>query len=210
MCDDPWVHWTHALEFALAALLIELTPGPNMTYLAVIAASRGRRAGLVVVAGTTLGLGICMLASVLGVAQFVLANPSLYAVLRWGGVGYLGWLALDAWRQAPEPSAASDAGRGIGGLFVRGLTTNILNIKSLLFYAVVMPEFIDRQPGAVVAQALLLGTIHLLVSIAVHSGIIAAAGARPVLGPGLSSVVIRRGFAVALAASAVWLAWVTR
>ena len=86
------------LSFTLASLLIELTPGPNMTYLALVAAAEGRRAGFAAVAGVALGLAVIGLAAALGVAELV---PALPARLRNAALGRhplpalsrLGWLA---------------------------------------------------------------------------------------------------------------------
>src|ERR1700759_3514659 len=90
------------LAFALTAALIELTPGPNMGYLAVLAASAGRRAGLAATAGIAVGLLSAGIASSLGLAAIVAASSLIYELLRWGGAFYLLWLAWEGWRDAPE------------------------------------------------------------------------------------------------------------
>lgn len=204
------MEWNRALEFSVAALLIELTPGPNMTYLAVATAGQGVKAGLAVVAGTTIGLAICMVASVFGVSKAVLADPSIYSLLRWSGVAYLAWLAIESWAQSERPAAqGAPARRGIRP-FLRGVTANLLNVKSLLFYSAVLPDFIDRDRGGLLTQALFLGAIHLAISVVVHSSIVAAASVRPHLSRRTPSAAVHRTFALALAASAIWLAWATR
>lgn len=81
------------LRFAIAALLIELSPGPNMGYLAIVAAQRGRRAGLLVVVGIALGLSCYLALAVVGVAEELLADRRIYETLRWFGIGYMLWLA---------------------------------------------------------------------------------------------------------------------
>src|SRR5690606_15265916 len=63
---------TVILPFLVAVALVELTPGPNMGWLALIAAGRGRTAALAAVAGVTLGLAVWMLAAVVGVAALVI------------------------------------------------------------------------------------------------------------------------------------------
>ncbi|HMO08654.1 MAG TPA: LysE family transporter, partial [Paracoccaceae bacterium] len=71
--------------FALASLLSELVPGPNMGYLALVAAAEGRRAGLAAVGGVALGLAGLGLAAAFGIAALVAASPAAYGLLRWGG-----------------------------------------------------------------------------------------------------------------------------
>src|ERR1700756_5134597 len=88
------------LAFALTATIIELTPGPNMGYLAVLAASAGRRAGFAATAGVAAGLLGAGIASSLRLAAIVAASNLIYEMLRWGGLFYLLWLAWEGWRDA--------------------------------------------------------------------------------------------------------------
>ena len=74
------------LSFALASTLIELTPGPNMTYLALVSASEGRRVGFATVARIALGLAVIGLAAALGVAELINASPLAYETR--GGPGW--------------------------------------------------------------------------------------------------------------------------
>jgi hypothetical protein len=96
--------------FLLAALLIELTPGPNMAWLAMVAASRGRAAGLAAVAGVTLGLSAYLIAGSLGAAQALAQAPLAYQTLRLGrdrvsGLARLGGLSRRAGPDGPEPGS---------------------------------------------------------------------------------------------------------
>lgn len=122
------------LSFAFASLIIELTPGPNMTYLALVAASDGRRAGFATVAGVALGLATIGLAAAFGVAQLVSASPIAYEILRWAGVLFLLYLAWDGWRG--EGDVVAVASNSDGRYFRRGLITNLLNPKAAVFYVV--------------------------------------------------------------------------
>lgn len=165
------------LRFAIAALLIELTPGPNMGYLAIVAAQRGRRAGLLVVAGIALGLSCYLALAVIGVAEGLLADRVVHETLRWFGIGYMLWLACDAWRADPA-SPVGSAHQDIG-LLARGLLTNLLNVKAAIFYAVLLPAFLDVERGSLWAQASILGGTHIAIATAVHVTIVMlAANAR--------------------------------
>ena len=195
------------LPFLVAVALIELTPGPNMGYLAVVASQSGRAAGMATVAGITLGLAFYLLASVFGLAEAAMRWPWIYQTLRWAGVAYLLWLAVDTWRGAspkaqPEPDHRS--------LFLRGLLNNLLNPKAAVFYVALLPGFIRPQDGHPLLQALILGAIHITISVLIHATIVLTAShARSVLDAGDSgqrSVVLQRGFAIGLATIAVWLA----
>jgi threonine/homoserine/homoserine lactone efflux protein len=196
--------------FLAAVVLIELTPGPNMGYLAGLSAVEGRRAGFVTVAGITCGLLTYMLASVAGVTEILRVSRPLYELLRWAGVAYVVWLAVDAWRGGEKREVVSQ-GASDGLLFRKGLLANLLNPKAALFYVTLLPGFVQPGHASPTVQALILGGTHILISIGVHATIVLSsaglAGRVAAIG---DSVRARRIFALALAATAAWIAFETR
>lgn len=188
--------------FLLAVGLIELTPGPNMGYLALVASRLGRRPGMMTVAGVTVAFAIYLAASVLGLAEAMLRWPRIYDALRWLGVSYLAWLAFDTWR-----GPRRDVGLpGPSGLFVRGLLNNLLNPKAAALYLVLLPGFVRPAQGHPVAQILALGALHIAVSLVIHATIVwTAAGARPALET-WNEGLVRKAFALGLGLVALWLA----
>ena len=86
------------LEFVLTVLVLELTPGPNMAYLATLALDRGRRAGLLATAGVAAGLSVHAIVAALGLGVLISQSPLLYHLLRWVGVAYLLYLAWETWQ----------------------------------------------------------------------------------------------------------------
>ena len=190
--------------FALTSAVIEMTPGPNMTWLAVVAATEGRRAGYAAVAGVCLGLAVIGLAAAFGMAGVIADNPAVYQALRWAGVAYLLWLAWDAWRDAgaaDEPEAGQET-----RFFWRGLVTNLLNPKAALFYLVVLPGFVPSGADAL-AATVTLTLIYVVIATLIHAGIVTLAGAARILleNPDRERRV-RRSLALALALVAVWFA----
>jgi len=198
------------LPFLAAVLFIELTPGPNMAYLAALSASDGRAAGFKAVAGITTGLALYMLLSVFGVAEIIAAAPLVYGVLRWAGVIYLLYLAWEAWRGAEETSPGHAGGGGDHRPFWRGFVANVLNPKAAVFYMTLLPGFIAPDHGAFWIQALILGCAHLCVSVVVHGSIVIGASHAAALIAKAYVGVVRRALAVGVALIAVWLAWETR
>lgn len=204
---DPGV----IVPFLVAIALIELTPGPNMGWLALVSLGRGRLAGFAAVAGVTVGLAAWMLAAAFGLTQALLIWPPLYQLIRWAGVIFLLWLAWEAWRPAAVTGDAGPDVRTLRGLFLRGMTGNLLNPKAAVFYVALLPTFMRPDHGSPLTQALSLGGLHLAVAVAVHSLIVlgaAGAGAtimRQVQGPGLRAVM-----AGGIAFVALWMAWETR
>jgi threonine/homoserine/homoserine lactone efflux protein len=193
--------------FALTCLIIELTPGPNMAYLAVLSAGRGRRAGYAATFGIALGLLVVGVGAALGIAALISSSPLFYEALRWSGVAYLLWLAWEGWRDETETSPGRTAGDNIDAtVFTRGFVTNLLNPKAAIFYIAVLPTFVDAaQP--VIWQTVVLSVIYVLVATAIHTTIVSLAGtARPFLEDPNRNRFIRRGLSLALGAIAVWFA----
>lgn len=207
MPHDAWpIDPSTLAPFLAAVILIELTPGPNMGYLAGLSAVEGRRAGLVTAAGITCGLLAYMLASVAGLTEVLRVNRPLYDLLRWAGVAYVLWLAIDAWRGKEKAEDLRD-GASDWTHFRKGLLANLLNPKAALFYVTLLPGFVQPGHASPLAQALILGGAHIVVSILVHGTIVLSSDglARRLTLVG-SSVVARRVFAIALVATAAWIA----
>lgn len=199
-----------ALAFAVASMLIELTPGPNMAYLALVAATDGRRSGYAAVAGVALGLAIVGLATALGLSAVISTSPLAYQILRWGGVAYLLWLAWDGWRGAGEPAEHAALGSSLRRYFRRGLITNLLNPKAAVFYVAVLPGFITTA-APVTPQAIGLSLIFVAVATAIHAAIVTLAGsAAGFLNDPRRSRIARRALSLALACVAIWFAWKTQ
>lgn len=196
------------LAFLLASFLIELTPGPNMAYLALVSASEGRRAGFATVAGVALGLAVIGFIAALGVAQVIGASPLLYEALRWAGIAFLLYLAWDGWRSGADVAASAD--RPDGQHFLRGLITNLLNPKAGAFYVTVLPSFVVPNSPAT-PQTMLLTASYVAVATLVHLAIVLLAGAvEPVLNNPRRERIARRTLSVLLALVALWFGWSTR
>jgi threonine/homoserine/homoserine lactone efflux protein len=199
---------TETLPFLLTALLIELTPGPNMTYLALVSASEGRRAGFATVAGITLGLAAVGLIAAFGVTELIQSSATLYELLRWAGVVFLLYLAWEGWHTGTDVVSAPS--RAAERYFVRGLITNLLNPKAGLFYISVLPTFID-QGRSIAGQAVALTTMYVAVATTVHVAIVLLAGRlEPFLNDPRRELIARRLFSGLLAMIAIWFAWSTR
>ncbi|MES2914117.1 MAG: LysE family translocator [Pseudomonadota bacterium] len=194
-------------SFLMTALVLELTPGPNMAWLALLTATAGRQAGLAAVAGITLGLsGQAALAAV-GISVLMAALPGLYTALQLAGVAFLLYLAVDSLRDAENPAHHLPGGGEDGATgFRRGLVSNLLNPKSALFFVTVLPGFLS--PAASRAETTILSAIYLGIATAVHWLIVLGAGTfRGWLADPPVSVWMHRIQGLTLAAVALWLYW---
>jgi threonine/homoserine/homoserine lactone efflux protein len=158
------------LLFAGAALLMVLTPGPNMIYLISRSICQGRTAGVISLLGVVTGFLVHMFAAAAGLTAVFLAVPFAYEVLKWVGAGYLLWLAWQAVKpgarspfepkQLPPDSPAK--------LFFMGFFTNVLNPKIAVFYLSVFPQFVTPEHGSVFVQSITLGLVQISVSFSVN------------------------------------------
>jgi threonine/homoserine/homoserine lactone efflux protein len=195
--------------FLLAMVLIELTPGPNMGYLALVSAARGRMAGLLTVVGVTLGLGLYLAVSIYGLTRTPLGAPAVLSVLKWAGVGYMLWLALEAvLPQGPAGPAGPIPPFAASRLVLRGIVANILNPKAALFYVVILPGFIHSGFAPARTQMVILGGAHILISLAVHLSIVLGTDGAAVRLSIPARRWLRWVLAFGLAATAVWVALV--
>jgi threonine/homoserine/homoserine lactone efflux protein len=195
-------------QFIVASTLIELTPGPNMTWLAVLGAARGRRTALAAVAGIAIGLAVAAAVAGFGLTAVLTQFPLLFQLLRIVGTLYLFYLAWDAWRGSDEEMGNTGATQAVA--FKQGLISNTLNPKAYLFYAAMLPQFVSGRMG-LLQEIALLSTIYVAVATAIHASIAVLAGSMATfLETSAHAVTIRRSLAILIAIAAVWFFFVTR
>jgi len=169
---------TGFVGFALIALGMVLTPGPNMVYLISRSICQGRVAGLISLGGVALGFVFYMLCAAFGITAIVFAVPYAYDGLRLCGAVYLLWLAWQAVRpggHSPcrlQPLPVDSSAK----LFMMGFVTNLLNPKIAVLYLSLLPQFIDPHAGHVLMQSLALGFIQIAISVTVNAIIAVTAG----------------------------------
>lgn len=162
--------------FALAVLLLALTPGPVWIYLLSRTLAQGRRAGYFSLFGVATGVVVHVLLAAAGLSAFVLAIPRAFDVLKLAGAAYLLWLAVSTLRGGgfsftPQPLAPVPD----RVLFRQALAASVLNPKVAVFYLSLFPQFINPSAGSVFGQSLVLGAVHVLISLVFDSGLVTIA-----------------------------------
>lgn len=168
---------TEIAWFALASLLLALTPGPNMIYCVSRTLIQGRRAGLISLGGVLMAFLVHLCAAALGLTALLLAVPLAFDAIRFAGAAYLLWLAWQAVRPggtAPFEARALPAAPP-GKLFRMGFLTNLLNPKVAMFYLSFFPQFIHPERGSVLLQSLQLGAAQMASSAVVNTTMIVGA-----------------------------------
>jgi threonine/homoserine/homoserine lactone efflux protein len=161
------------LLFAGAALLMALTPGPNMIYLISRSICQGRKAGVISLFGVVVGFLVHMFTAAVGLTALFMAVPLAYEVLKWAGAAYLVYLAWQAVRPgARSPFEARDLPQDSPRkLFAMGFLTNLLNPKIAVFYLAIFPQFVSPEHGSVFVQSVVLGVTQIVFSFSVNLAI---------------------------------------
>ncbi|MFI8191857.1 LysE family translocator [Streptomyces sp. NPDC085946] len=160
------------LAFAALSLVLIVIPGPSVLFVIGRALARGRRAALVTVVGNTAGAYLLVVAVALGVGTVVERSVLLFTVLKLAGAAYLVHLGVRAWRERGALRAAfTGDGPTPGGrrTFWEGFAVGVANPKTIVFFAAVLPQFVDRDRGHVTAQLLLLGLVFNVIAVACDS-----------------------------------------
>jgi threonine/homoserine/homoserine lactone efflux protein len=145
--------------FALTALVLAMVPGQGVAMVLRQTLVGGPRAGYLSVLGNSLGLVLWGVASAIGLSQVFAHSPLAYNVLKYAGVAYLSFLALQtlvALRR--ETGAFNTAGRAATRPFAAvrlGLVTNLTNVKAAVFAVAFIPQFVPRSVSLGVGVATL-------------------------------------------------------
>ncbi|GAB2903007.1 LysE family translocator [Streptomyces mayteni] len=174
------------LAFAAMSFLLIVVPGPSVLFVIGRALAHGRRIALTSVLGNTLGAYTLVLAVALGVGSVVERSVLVFTALKLAGAAYLVYLGVRAVRERRSLRAefAGDGGGDAAGshglrTLWEGYLVGVANPKTIVFFAAVLPQFVDREHGHVVLQMLLLGLVFNVIAVASDSvwGLVAA-GAR--------------------------------
>ena len=157
-----------ALYFA-AALVLAVTPGPGIFYVAARTLAGGRAEGVASSFGTGLGGMVHVLAGGLGVSAIVLASAELFTALKLVGAAYLVWLGFRTIQAARRDARmglddASAPPIGPRRAFREGVLVEALNPKTAAFFLAFVPQFVDPEAGHVALQFMLLGFVSVLLN----------------------------------------------
>ncbi len=153
--------WTAWLAFTLTYAVMALAPGPVVLLVMSYALSQGRAAALAVVAGTVLGDATCLTAAVLGLGAILAASATAFTALKIAGAFYLVFIGVRLWRARPgfRANAAAAAPRSSGHVFLHAYLVTILNPKSIVFFMVFVPQFLDADVPLAPQMALMLVSV---------------------------------------------------
>jgi threonine/homoserine/homoserine lactone efflux protein len=170
-------HLSTFLAFAVATLLLNLTPGPDMMYVLARSIGQGRRAGILSALGIAAGCLVHTLAASLGLAALLHSVPWTFRFIRWAGSAYLIFLGIRLLiRRASGDSVSTLPADSGAAIFRQGVLTNVFNPKVALFFLAFLPQFVDSTRGNIGLQMAFLGLYFVFSGTVVTLTVAALAG----------------------------------
>lgn len=151
------------VEYVIAAMIIILAPGPSVLFVIARAIAWGRKVAVVTVAGNVTGAFVLSSLVAFGLGPILQRSDLAFAAVQWGGGLYLVYLGIDAIKNR-QVHAADMTNQGsvepkVFQSIRDGFMVGVLNPKGLVFYAAVLPQFIDRDRGNITGQLIFLGAL---------------------------------------------------
>ena len=149
-------------------MVIILAPGPSVLFVIARAIAWGRATAVFTVAGNVTGAFSLSVFVALGLGPILQRSELAYIAVQWGGGLYLVYLGIDAIRKrsthAADMTNQGEIAPSIRRSIRDGFWVGALNPKGVVFFAAVVPQFIDRERGSVTAQLILLGAIFAILA----------------------------------------------
>jgi RhtB (resistance to homoserine/threonine) family protein len=152
------------LAFVGVAVVLTLTPGPDMALVLRNTLRGGRSAGFRTVAGIAVGLAGWATASALGIAALLAASANVFTALKLAGAAYLVYLGVQSLRSLRRGEHPSSPAKAAGSPFRQGLVTNLLNPKLAVLFTTLLPQFISPDDPAV-AKSFLLAALFVAIGL---------------------------------------------
>ena len=173
MLPDPGV----LLPFALAVVVIAVTPGPDMAFFLGRAVTQGRAAGLAALLGATSGILVHTTLVAVGLSALIVAAPAAFLALKLAGALYLAWLAVQAVRHGSALTlpAGPPAPASLAATWASGLAINLLNPKIVLFFMTFLPQFVRPGDPHAAAQLAFLGFLFIAIALVITVPMVLAA-----------------------------------
>ena len=146
----------------MTAFVLIAIPGPSVLFTVSRAITLGRSAGVATVAGNTVGAFTQVVAVAFGIGPLVERSVAVFTVLKLAGAAYLVFLGVQAIRHRQslaEALGATVERKTVARIVIDGFSVGVTNPKVIVFFAAMLPQFVDRQAGNVPVQIIVLGAI---------------------------------------------------
>ncbi|TBW58765.1 LysE family translocator [Marinobacter halodurans] len=180
MFEYSLLHWS---TFFTAAVLLNLSPGPDIAFILGQTARGGRRAGFAAMFGIWSGACLHVVMAAVGLSAILATSALAFSVVKWVGAAYLIWLGIQAIRSGGGALVGAVGERRVSGwsIYRQGVLVSALNPKVAIFFLAFLPQFVEPGAGSVSAQLVLHGLLVIAVATLIEP-VIVLAGARLAVG----------------------------
>ncbi len=163
MFDYTLVHW---LAFLSAAVLLNLSPGPDIAFMLGQTLRSGRRYGFAAMFGVWSGAALHVVMAAAGLSAILATSAVAFSVVKWVGAAYLIWLGVKMLLSKGDSFISSDGGRDVKvtSVYWQGVLVSALNPKVAIFFLAFLPQFVVAGAGPVGAQLFLHGSLIIVVA----------------------------------------------
>nr|WP_319393820.1 LysE family translocator [uncultured Desulfobacter sp.] len=175
MFEYAWGHWA---TFFTAAVLLNISPGPDMAFILGQTAKRGVSSGFAAMFGIWTGAFVHVIFAALGLSAILASSALAFSTVKWIGAAYLIWLGIQALRSKGSHMSVygQTAPKGLMSIFRQGVLVSVLNPKVAVFFLAFLPQFVESGAGPVSAQFFLHGSLIIFVAAFVEPPLILIGG----------------------------------
>ncbi|TAU88153.1 LysE family translocator [Rhizobium leguminosarum] len=175
MFDYSLAHW---LAFLSAAVLLNLSPGPDIAFILGHTMRSGKRAGFSALFGVWSGACLHVLMAALGLSAILAASAVAFSTVKWMGAAYLVWLGIQALRSGGGHGLIKAAGESlpVARIYRQGILVSLLNPKVAIFFLAFLPQFVVEGAGPAWAQLMLHGGLIIVVAAFVEPPLVLLGG----------------------------------
>jgi threonine/homoserine/homoserine lactone efflux protein len=165
------------LSYTAAAVILVITPGPDMTLFLGQTLTGGRARGIAAYLGASAGLVVHTMLAAFGLSALLAHSAAAFGVLKIVGVAYMLWLAIDALRRgsALTLAAGSAEPQPLGQVFLMGVGINLLNPKIIMFFLTFLPQFVSAHDPQAGGKLMFLGLYFIALAVPICFVLILAA-----------------------------------
>ncbi|MGW8398238.1 LysE family translocator [Streptomyces lydicus] len=160
------------LAFTAMSLLVIVIPGPSVLFVIGRALAHGRRTALATVLGNVFGSYLLVAAVAFGLGSLVARSAAVFTAVKLAGAAYLVFLGVQAFRHRKDMKVGAAAGQSSGKgprgdlrTIMDGVTVGVTNPKGLVFFAAVLPQFVNHSAGGLPTQMLVLGLVPICIGL---------------------------------------------
>ena len=163
MFDYSLANW---VTFLTAAILLNISPGPDMAFILGQTAKGGVKSGFLAIFGIWMGAFVHIIFAALGLSAILTTSAVAFSIVKWMGVAYLIWLGIQAIKSKGISISIKDrnSNKRSMKIFKQGVLVTVLNPKVAIFFLAFLPQFVEAGAGPVSMQLFLHGSLIIVIA----------------------------------------------